>query len=223
MDGLDDRRKEVLRRQMKVENNSDTNDNYSKQASDDTKTSTPSLYRNNRRARMRVKSIVDNKQSPPSRRNRNNKSSPKSRLDEVPFWREGGTMASLLFDSRPSRDGKGYPSRRKSLEQLLLSPFGRHHTVTSLFLYISRSTLTAFSILCRFAGVRGTIPQPVVVLTAFAAVVSSRGGKRMLSLTLTLLALRLLGEFVHGSINGNEFWDDEYDKEAHDWEPISKQ
>jgi len=221
MDELDDRRKEVLRRQMKVENDADTTDNTSEQASDDIKTSTPSLYRNNRRARMRVKSIVDKKQSPPTRRN--NKSSPKSRLDEVPFWREGGTLASLLFDTRPSRDGKGYPSRRKSLEQLLLSPFGRHHTVTSLFLYISRSTLTSFSILCRFAGVRGTIPQPVVVLTAFAAVVSSRGGKRMLSLTLTLLAMRLVGEFLHGSLHGNEFWDDEYDKEAHDWEPISKQ
>jgi len=221
MDELDDRRKEVLRRQMKVENDADTTDNTSEQASDDIKTSTPSLYRNNRRARMRVKSIVDKKQSPPTRRN--NKSSPKSRLDEVPFWREGGTLASLLFDTRPSRDGKGYPSRRKSLEQLLLSPFGRHHTVTSLFLYISRSTLTSFSILCRWAGVRNTIPQPVVVLTAFAAVVSSRGGKRMLSLTLTLLVMRLVGEFIHGSLHGNEFWDDEYDKEAHDWEPRSEQ
>jgi len=220
MNGLDDRRKDVLRRQMKVENDADTTDNTSEQASDETKISTPSLYRNNRRARMRVKSIVDDKQSPPSRRN--NKKSPKSRLDEVPFWREGGTLASLLFDTRP-RDGKRYTSRRKSLEQLLLSPFGRHHTVTSLFLYISRSTLTSFSILCRWAGVRGTLPQPVVVLTAFAAVVSSRGGKRMLSLTLTLLAMRLVGEFLHGSLHGNEFWDDEYDKEAHDWEPISKQ
>ena len=222
MDGLDDRRKEVLRRQMKVENDSDTTNDDSKQASDETKTSTPSLYRNNRRARMRVKSIVDKKQSPPSRRN-NKKSPPKSRLDEVPFWREGGTLASLLFDTRQSRDGKGYTSRRKSLEQLLLSPFGRHHTVTSLFLYISRSTLTAFSILCRWSGVRGTIPQSVVVLTAFAAVVSSRGGKRMLSLTLTLLAMRLVGEFIHGSLHGNEFWDDEYDNEAHDWEPRSEQ
>jgi len=39
----------------------------------------------------------------------------------------------------------------------------------------------------------------------------------MVSLILTLLALRLVGEMVHGSVYGNEFWDDEYDSKAHDW------
>mmetsp|Transcript_1368 Transcript_1368/g.2357 ORF Transcript_1368/g.2357 Transcript_1368/m.2357 type:complete len:110 (+) Transcript_1368:75-404(+) len=103
------------------------------------------------------------------------------------------------------------------MKQLLLSPFGRDHTVTSLFLYISRSALTSLAILCRWAGVRGTIPQPVVVTTVFAMLVSSQRGQRMASVTLTVLALRLLGEFIHGSLNGNEFWDDEYDFKDGDW------
>lgn len=47
--------------------------------------------------------------------------------------------------------------------------------------------------------------------------VSARRGQRVLSVGLTLLALRLVGEFVHGSLRGNEFWDDEYDKKTHDW------
>ena len=102
-------------------------------------------------------------------------------------------------------------------QQLLLSPFGREHTVTSLFLYVSRSALTAFGILCRWAGVRGTIPQPIVVTSVIAAILSSRGDQRVLSLALTLFAMRLVGEFIHGSLHGNEFWDDEYDYKSHDW------
>ena len=103
------------------------------------------------------------------------------------------------------------------MKQLLLSPFGRGHTVTSLFLYVTRSTLTAFGILCRWAGVRGTIPQPIVVMSVIAVIVSSRRGQRMMLLALTLLAMRLLGEFIHGSIHGNEFWEDEYDSESQNW------
>ena len=103
------------------------------------------------------------------------------------------------------------------MKQLLLSPFGRGHTVTSLFLYISRTTLTAFGVLCRWAGVRGTIPQPIVVMSVVAIIVSSRRGQRMMSLALTVLALRLVGEFIHGSLHGNEFWDDEYDFKSHNW------
>jgi hypothetical protein len=113
-----------------------------------------------------------------------------------------------LFSSHP-------PVRRR--QQLLLSPFGREHTVTSLFVYASRSALTAFGVLCRWAGVRGTIPQPIVVAAVIAAILSSRGGQRVLSLALSLFAMRLVGEFVHGSLHGNEFWDDEYDYQSHHW------
>jgi hypothetical protein len=102
-------------------------------------------------------------------------------------------------------------------QQLLLSPFGREHTVTSLFLYVSRSALTAFGILCRWAGVRGTIPQPIVVTSVIATILSSRGGQKVLSLMLILLAMRLVGEFLHGLYSGNEFWDDEYDFQSRDW------
>lgn len=82
---------------------------------------------------------------------------------------------------------------------------------------MSRSVLTAFGILCRWAGVRGTIPQPIVVMSVVAILVSSRRGQRMMSLALTVLAMRLVGEFIHGSLYGNEFWDDEYDINTHNW------
>ena len=62
---------------------------------------------------------------------------------------------------------------------------------------------------------RGTIPQPIVVTTVFAALVSSR--RRVVALGLTVLVLRLAGELLHGGLNGNEFWDDEYDVEERTW------
>lgn len=100
---------------------------------------------------------------------------------------------------------------------MLQSPYGHSHTVTSLFLYISRSTLFAFALLCKWAGVRGTIPQPIVVTAVVAMLLSARGGNRVLIGGLTMLALRLLGELLHGGLHGNEFWDDEYDYNEHDW------
>jgi hypothetical protein len=50
-----------------------------------------------------------------------------------------------------------------------------------------------------------------------ATIISSCGGQRVLLLGLTLFAMRLVGEFIRGILNGNEFWDDEYDSQSHDW------
>ena len=104
---------------------------------------------------------------------------------------------------------------------MLLSAFGRKYTVTSLVVYLSRLALQALGVLRRWAGVRGTIPQLIVVMSVITMVLSSRG-QRVLSLALILFALRLVGEFIHGSLYGNEFWDDEYDRRTHDWEYKSR-
>ncbi len=200
VDGVHDGRKEVLRNEMNRQ-----------------KSPTAASSPNNRRSRMRAKlktSQVSN--------------TAKSYLDEPPFWRrDGGTIASVLFDSQQSSSpmSRGVESRSKrrynnsldTLEALLRSPLGRRNTVTSLVVFVTRSSLSWFGSLCRWAGVRGTIPQPIVVTTVFAMGISSRRGYRALSLGLTLLALRMVGEFIHGSLHGNEFWEDDYNKETHEW------
>ena len=123
---MDDGRKEVLRGQMNglsedstPDINADSDTRQPKPGSSDTSTGPTS----NRRARMRAKS--KHPPPPPSRVAKTSRS-PRSRLDEVPFWREGGTIASLLFDTRPApsssssstpsgREGRR-PRRRGSLE-----------------------------------------------------------------------------------------------------------
>ncbi len=206
VDGVHDGRKEVLRREMEVQKSSPTSPSPNKP--------------NNRRAKMRAKSNVRQEVGKAA----------KSYLDEPPFWRrDGGTIASVLFDSQPPQGytptGKGVKSRPKqrynnsldTLQAILRSPLGRKNTVTSLVAFIARYSLSWFGSLCRWAGVRGTIPQPIVVTAVFAMGISSRRGYRGLSVCLSLLALRMVGEFIHGSLHGNEFWEDEYSKESHEW------
>lgn len=197
---VNDGRKEALRNEM------------------DNKNSSTGPSTNNRRSRMRAK--LNSGQI---------SKTAKSYLDEPPFWRkDGGTIASVLFDSEqppsPSRRGgvdprlkRKYNNSLDTLEALLRSPLGRQNTVTSLVIFVARSSLSWFGSLCRWAGVRGTIPQPIVVTTVFAMGISSRRGYRTLSLCLSLLALRMVGEFLHGSLHGNEFWEDDYNKETHEW------
>ncbi|KAL3766415.1 hypothetical protein ACHAW5_008652 [Stephanodiscus triporus] len=99
MEGMDDGRKEELRRRMNELNDSPAaaasrrNGDLGRDAA-----SSSSSHRNNRRARMRAKTTAFDQQSTLPR----SIESPKSRLDEVPFWREGGSIASLLFENRPS-------------------------------------------------------------------------------------------------------------------------
>ena len=197
--GVQDGRKEALRNEMNK------------------KKSSTGPSPNNRRSRMRAK--LNSSQVGKTA---------KSYLNEPPFWRkDGGTIASVLFDSQqpPSPSSRGVDPRLKrkynnsldTLEALLRSPLGRQNTVTSLVIFIARSSLSWFGSLCRWAGVRGTIPQPIVVTTVFAMGISSRRGYRTLSLGLSLLALRMVGEFLHGSLHGNEFWEDDYDKDTREW------
>jgi len=153
----------------------------------------------------------------------------KTKITVMQMRRDGGTIASVLFVSQPPQGytptGKGVQSRPKqrynnsldTLQAILRSPLGRQNTVTSLVAFIARYSLSWFGSLCRWAGVRGTIPQPIVVTAVFAMGISSRRGYRGLSVCLSLLALRMVGEFIHGSLHGNEFWEDEYSKESHEW------
>ena len=119
--GVDDGRKEVMRRRMNEmdDSSSATVASLEGEVVRRASPSSSSINRNNRRARMRAKkqtNALDSKVSPSSR----SIDPPKSRLDEVPFWRETGSIASLLFENRPWSSSSGRGDRRvigrKSLE-----------------------------------------------------------------------------------------------------------
>ena len=113
---LDDKHKDRLRTQKEASinratNNSDSDHGYNN-----------SQPPKNRRARQRIrsKSASTREQQPDSssaveKNSARPSRSPRSRLDEVPMWREKGTLASLLFDTRPRVDGDRRKRQRMSL------------------------------------------------------------------------------------------------------------
>jgi hypothetical protein len=132
----------------------------------------------------------------------NNSTSQKRRNSKrVPIWEEEGSLVSLLF------------GRRASGGQLKLERFFENNEVgtnvlTKLIGSLFKGGLLVASYLCRWASVRGAVPQPVVVMAVASTAVSARAGKRFNMVLVTLLVLRTLGELIHGYVRGDQDWDD---------------
>jgi len=78
-------------------------------------------------------------------------------------------------------------------------------------LYLSFKFFFVFlSSLCRWASCRGSLPQPIVVFSLFASLLSAPRKKRWMIVGLTLIVLRTCAEMIHGY--SHEDWD-EYDDE----------
>jgi hypothetical protein len=80
--------------------------------------------------------------------------------------------------------------------------------MTNMLSSVVKGGLLVASYLFRWASVKGTIPQPVVVLAVASVTASARPGQRVRMVAFTLLALRTFGELIHGYIYGNQNWDD---------------
>ena len=119
----------------------------------------------------------------------------------VAFWEEDGSLMSLFFGRTP--DGKTL-----SLSKL----FERENSVnicTTIFKSSFKTFLAIFSYLCRWASCRGALPQPIVVFLLAASALSAPKRRRLMTMGITLIALRTLAEIIHGYIYGNEDWEDE--------------
>jgi hypothetical protein len=123
---------------------------------------------------------------------------------ERPMWEEEGSVLSMLFGNRSQSflDGRS-------------SSFNRPGSLVKLFQSLSRAFLILASGIARWATVRGALPQYVVVLGVAAAGLSARPGNRLWVLGLTLIAMRTMGELIHGySYDDFEFdSDDEIDED----------
>jgi len=92
-----------------------------------------------------------------------------------------------------------------------------------------KASVIGASYLCEWASVRGALPQPLVVFSVITAALSTRARQgRLTTVIVTLLALRTLGEVIHGYQFGDgEGWDDDDDDDDDDLEedetPIYKE
>ena len=87
--------------------------------------------------------------------------------------------------------------------------FGSGSLVRILQTLLKSSGLLAGGV-SRWASVRGSLPQPVVVVGVLSAALSSRPGSRIRNVFLTVLAIRATAEILHGYMyDDDEFWDPE--------------
>lgn len=125
------------------------------------------------------------------------------RVYDKPIWEEEGNLISLLF-------GRSSSGGSLLFERLLDHNSG---SLLNLFESVFRSFLLVASYLCRWATVRGAIPQPLVVFGLISAGICARPRRRLRTIAITLLALRTAGELVHGYVYGEQGWEDEEDYE----------
>lgn len=72
-------------------------------------------------------------------------------------------------------------------------------------------SIAFLSQICRWASCRGSLPQPIVVFFLAASALSAPRKQRLLTVGITLIALRTLAEALHGYIHDG--WDDYNEKD----------
>ena len=119
-------------------------------------------------------------------------------LYKKPFWEEEGSLLGVLLGRRTSGEHLRF-------DELIDKQSG---SLVNLLRSAIKSSLLVASYVCRWASVRGALPQPVVVLGVVSAVLSSRRGGRIRAVIVALLLMRTLGELVHGYLYDDEDWED---------------
>ena len=126
----------------------------------------------------------------------------------------GGVGALLAQDSNLmsvllGRTPVGGLGGKDLMEHRFGKPLGTNALSTILRMSL-QTALALFTNTCRWASVRGSLPQPVVVFFVSAAYVVPKR-RRLLSAGLAVLALRTVAEALHGYIYGDEDWEDDPD------------
>jgi hypothetical protein len=117
----------------------------------------------------------------------------------VPIWEEEGSILSVLF-------GRSTTGAQKRLERFFENNDVGNNILTGFIGSVMKGGLMVASYLCRWASVKGAIPQPVVVMAVTSAALTAR--RRVNVVIMTLLLLRTVGELIHGYVRRDEDWED---------------
>jgi hypothetical protein len=125
-----------------------------------------------------------------SPKRRHHPRSKRGKVYDKPFWERDDVLSSLFGRSPPTGfDSIGVGNILPSIKTL------------------ARTIALVATKACEWASVRGSLPQPVVVVGVTSCVLSVGPGKRLLTLGLSLVAFRIFGELIHEGLYGHEDWD----------------
>ena len=123
----------------------------------------------------------------------------KGKVFDKPFWEVEDAISSLFGRSPPP----GYSG-------LGLRKVGN---VLPILKTVAKSIILLAGNACEWATVRGSLPQPVVVVGITSCALSARPGKRLLALAISLFAFRIFGELIHEGLYGDLDWEEDDDEE----------
>ncbi len=90
---------------------------------------------------------------------------------------------------------------------------------TTAFKMSFKYSIAFLSQICRWASCRGSLPQPIVVFFLAASALSAPRKQRLLTVGITLIALRTVAEALHGYIHDG--WDEYHGKDTSPTSPTS--
>ena len=140
--------------------------------------------------------------TPEERRARGAKPKRRGGVDKYFWTRDGNVMSALL--------GRSRSGNRAVVDELFSQPLGAN-VITTLIRSGFQLSLALFTNTCRWASVRGSLPQPIVVFFTGTSLVLAPKGKRFVTTAVTLFVLRALAEALHGYIYGPDGWEDDPD------------
>ena len=130
----------------------------------------------------------------------------KGKVYDKPFWDVESTISSLFGRTPPP----GYGG----------IGLGKVGNILPILKAVTKSLVVLGSNACEWATVRGSLPQPVVVVGIFSCTLSARPGRRLLALAVSLFAFRIFGELIHEGLYGDLDWEDDdeegYEEDASD-------
>jgi len=135
-------------------------------------------------------------------RKRPRRSSTRSRKrPKKAFWEEDESIFSVLLghnwdDSRPPQR-----SLRTNIDDIF-GAFRSSNTMTALLRNLFVVTTRIVVSLCKWASVRDTIPRPVILLGSVGTGFVSRPGSRIKNTILSLLVIRVFGEWLSEPVDG---------------------
>ncbi|CAJ1959831.1 unnamed protein product [Cylindrotheca closterium] len=118
------------------------------------------------------------------------------RTKSRPIWENEDSLLSVLFGTDNDtirRNARLYRSKSN------LPFFGSNQgSILRMVQSVLQSVALVAGRVSQWASVRGSLPQPVIVVGLLSALLSARPGKRWQTVLFVTLALRMMGELLHG-------------------------
>ena len=132
------------------------------------------------------------------------------RMYEKPIWEEEDSWLSMFFgtDRQANRRNDLFSGPSSILDS---------GSLLKVLRTLLRSSARLAGGVCRWASVRGSLPQPIVVVGVLSAVLCSRPGSRVRNVFLALLSVRAVGELLNGHMYDDaDFWEPEENDDERD-------